>query len=151
MSHRHKVTSREIGQLRIYMTPREKRKGTGIKAMFGKPLYVEIIDAAKADGILNAVAHHTHYGYTGNGKIQAAAGEMPNPQLNLCVELISGREQLELFCRKHGELLTGKIVVYKHMEHWDIGSNEIKVSDASEEELDADVIDEKPGDAPVGQ
>jgi hypothetical protein len=28
---------------------------------------------------------------------------------------------LETFCRKHGDLLKGKMIVYKHMEHWDIG------------------------------
>ena len=50
MPHRHKVTSREIGQVRIYMTPREKRKGNGVKGFFAKPLYQEIIDSAKADG-----------------------------------------------------------------------------------------------------
>jgi H+/Cl- antiporter ClcA/PII-like signaling protein len=143
MSHRHKVTSREIGQVRIYMTPREKRKAAGMKALFGKPLYQEIIDAAKADGILNAVAHHTHYGYSGNGKIQSNDQELPNNALNLCVELIANRDDLELFCRKHGDLLKGRVIVYKHMEHWDIDDHtqnvDLKISDAAVEELDADV------------
>jgi PII-like signaling protein len=143
MAHRHKVTAREIGQVRIYMTPREKRKGTGMKGLFGKPLYQEIIDAAKSDGILNAVAHHTHYGYSGNGQIQTNNQELPNTNLNLCVELIAHRDELELFCRKHGELLSDKVVVYKHMEHWDIGVHDaIKVKDAPQEELDADVEDD---------
>jgi H+/Cl- antiporter ClcA/PII-like signaling protein len=143
MTHRHKVTSTEIGQVRIYMTPSEKRKGTGVKGFFGKPLYQEIIDAAKADGILNAVAHHTHYGYSGNGRIQSNSQELPNNNLNLCVELIAHRDQLELFCRKHGDLIKGKVIVYKHMEHWDIGPHEkLKVEEAPEEELDADVEDD---------
>jgi len=102
----------------------------------------KIIDAAKADGILNAVAHHTHYGYSGNGTIQSNNQELPNSSLNLCVELIARRDQLEQFCRKHGDLMKGKVIVYKHMEHWDIGPHEsLKVKEAAQEELDADVQD----------
>ena len=146
MPQRHKVSSREIGQVRIYMTPREKRKGQGMKRLFSRPLYQEIIDAAKADGILNAVAHHTHYGYSGNGKIQSNSQELPNPSLNLCVELIADREHLEQFCRHHGDLLKGKVIVYKHMEHWDIHEHDHKVKleikDVPQEELDVDVEDD---------
>ena len=120
MSHLHRMSSREIGQVRIYMTPRETRKGARMKGFFSKPLYQEIIDAAKADGILNAVAHPTHYGYSGNGQIHSDNMELPNTNLNLSVELIGSRDQLELFCRKHGELMTGKVVVYKHMEQWEM-------------------------------
>ena len=69
--------------------------------------------------------------------------ELPNTSLNLCVELIARREELELFCRKHGELLKGRVIVYKHMEHWDIGLHEtLQVTEAAKEELDADVEDE---------
>lgn len=143
MPHRHKVKSREIGQVRIYMSPGEKRKGQGIKRMFSKPLYQEIIDAAKVDGILNATAHHTHYGYSGTGKVQSNNQELPNQMLNLCVELIAHRDQLELFCRKHGDLLKGRVIVYKHMEHWDIGDHDsLKIADAPQEELDVDVEDD---------
>jgi PII-like signaling protein len=146
MSHRHKVSSREIGQVRIYMAPRDKRKGTGIKGFFSKPLYQEIIDAAKTDGILNAMAHHTHYGYSGKGKIQSNGQEIPNSNLNLCVELIGDREHLELFCRRHGDLLKGRVIVYKHMEHWDIHEHgqkvDLEVSDVPIAELDVDVEDD---------
>lgn len=140
MPHRHKVSSREIGQIRIYMTPREKRRGGGLRrSMFGKPLYQEVIDAAKADGIMNATAHHTHYGYSGNGKIQHNNHEVPNSNLNLCVELVAHRDELEHFCKKHGDLLKGKVVVYKHMEHWDIHEHSVKHEEVSQEELDVDV------------
>jgi len=144
MTHKHKVTSREIGQVRIYMTPREKRKGAGMKGFFSKPLYQEIIDAAKADGILSASAHHKHYGYSGDGKIQSNDQELPNSSLNLCVELIAHRDELELFCRKHGDLIKGRVIVYKHMELWDIGPHEtLEVKDVPQEELDVDVEDEQ--------
>jgi hypothetical protein len=60
--------------------------GRGIvRSIFSKSLYQEIIDAAKADGILNAVAPHTHYGYRGNGKIQSNNQELPNTSLSLGV------------------------------------------------------------------
>jgi PII-like signaling protein len=145
--HKHSVKSREIGQVRIYMTPRDKRQRKGLRGMFGKPLYQEIIDAAKADGILNANAHHTHYGYSNNGKVQSNASEMPNSSLTLCVELIGERAELETFCRKHGDLLKGKVIVYKHMEHWDIGPHEsLKTTEASQEELDVDLAREEPGE-----
>lgn len=84
MVSKHKVTSKEVGQVRIYMTPREKRKAKTFRERLGiKPLFREIIDAAKKDGLLNASAHHTHYGYSGGGRVQAEMGELPNPDLNL--------------------------------------------------------------------
>ena len=146
MPTRHKVVSKEIGQLRVYMTPKEKRTGAGYRQkLFGKALYQEIIDAAKLDGILNAVAHHTHYGYSGQGMVESGTmSEVPNLSLNLCVELIAPREELELFARNHADMLKGKVLVYKHMEHWDIHRNAIKVSDADLVELDADVVPEAP-------
>ncbi len=146
MPARHRIVTKEIGQLRIYMTPGEKRKGAGLRQkLFGKALYQEIIDAAKQDGILNAVAHHTHYGYSGNGKIESGAmSEQPNMELNLCVELIAPREELELFARKHGTLLKGRVLVYKHMEHWDIRHRAIKIVEVDDEnELDADLTQEE--------
>ncbi len=137
MPQRYRVSGKEIGQVRIYMTPADKRTSHKIKKLFTRPLYQEIIDAAKEDGILNAVAHHTHYGYSGNGKIQSDKLELPNDRLNLCVELISHRDQLERFCRKHGDLLQKKVIVYKHVEHWEIGIHKsLKETDATLEELE---------------
>ena len=144
MPHRHKIDSKEIGQVRIYMAPNERRKAKNFKDRLKiKPLFQEIINAAKADGILNATAHHTHYGYSGNGPVIANITEVSDQLLNLCVELIGPRDQLEVFCRHHGELLKGKVIVYKHMEHWELNHNDIEVTEADELELDADVIDDE--------
>jgi H+/Cl- antiporter ClcA/PII-like signaling protein len=138
MSHRHKIETREIGQVRIYMTPGERRKktGKGIKGLLpgGAPVYMEIIKSAKQDGLMNATAHHTHYGFSGNGHVQTNVTEVANPNLNLCVELIGPREELEIFCRKHGDLLRDKVVVYKHMEHWDIGAHNLHIDEAAQDE-----------------
>jgi H+/Cl- antiporter ClcA/PII-like signaling protein len=141
--HKHKVRTREIGQVRIYMASRDKKASKGLRGIFGKPLYQDIIDAAKADGILNANAHNTHYGYSNNGQVQTNNSELPNPSLTLCVELIGAREELETFVRKHGDLLKGKVIVYKHMEHWEIGPHDsLTTTDAPQEELDVDVEDD---------
>lgn len=138
MQNNHTVKSREIGQVRIYMTPGERRAKIrkGLKAMLssGPPLYVEIIRSAKQDGLLNATAHHTHYGFSGAGPILADGAEIPNSRLTLCVELIGPRDQLELFCRKHGDLLHDKVVVYKHIEHWDIGEHDLQIGEAAQQE-----------------
>ena len=137
MPHRYKVSGSEIGQIRIYMTPSDKKTSHKFKKIFTRPLYQEIIDAAKADGILNAVAHHTHYGYSGDGKVQSDKHEAPNNRLNLCVELIAQRDQLERFCRAHGELLQDKVIVYKHIESWAISPRKtLQATDVSPEESD---------------
>lgn len=114
------ISSREIGQINIYMTHADKASTHGMKRWFSKPLYRAVIEAAKKEGILNANAHHAHHGYSALGDIQSNDMEIPNDKLTLCIELISSREKLEQFCRGHGHLLTNKIVVYKRLEHWDV-------------------------------
>jgi H+/Cl- antiporter ClcA/PII-like signaling protein len=121
MTFKHNVTAKEVGMVRIYLKPGEKRRGTGkFASLFPKPLYRELVLAAKAAGIVNAVAHHTHYGFSNHGGIEHGNAEIGNPDLTLCVELIGSREQLESFCRHQGENLRNKVVVYKHIEHWHI-------------------------------
>ncbi|MBO0134658.1 voltage-gated chloride channel family protein [Agrobacterium burrii] len=128
----HTLHYKEIGMVRIYMKPREKTPGKG--GWFGsKPLYRELVLQAKAAGIMNAVAHHTHFGYSNSGKVQDEGFEIPNPDLTMCVELIAARDKLEDFCRTHGTLLKNKMIVYKHLEHWDVLGHEI----AAEEGLKA--------------
>ncbi|MBW4056855.1 MAG: hypothetical protein HIU83_15950 [Proteobacteria bacterium] len=138
MAHRHQVDVREIGQVRIYMMQgeRSKKTGKGIKSWLSgsAPLYKEIIKTAKQDGLLNATAHHTHYGFSGNGNVESGEGEIPNKALNLYVELIGPRDELELFCRKHGSLLKGKVVLYKHIEHWEISARSVHAIEAAEDE-----------------
>ncbi|MHB8285550.1 MAG: DUF190 domain-containing protein [Caulobacteraceae bacterium] len=119
----HTVTSQEIGQVRIYMAPGERVKGGSKIRNFlsSRRVYRELVHAAKAAGLMNAIAHTTQYGFSGHGQIQEIVSELPNPELTVCVELIGHRSQLEAFCRQHGDVLAGKVVVYKHLEHWTIG------------------------------
>jgi PII-like signaling protein len=115
------VCTREVGQLRLFLPLVERRKG-GLWRLFGKPLYQEIIHAAKAEGILNATAQRVHCGYSGDGRIEHDRQDLPNPHLTLCVELIGGRHELEAFCSKHPDLLQDKVVVYDKLEHWEVGA-----------------------------
>lgn len=121
MPYAHQVTRKEVGMIRIYMRPGDKVKQSRVRAfMSPKPLYRELVLAAKADGIMNAVAHHTHFGFSNHGSVQREGSEIANPDLTLCVELIAPKDQLERFCRRHGELLESKVVVYKQLEHWSL-------------------------------
>ncbi|MBU1307598.1 MAG: DUF190 domain-containing protein [Alphaproteobacteria bacterium] len=125
----HKLHSSEIGMVRIYMKPREKTSGKG-GWLGSKPLYRELVMQAKSAGIMNAVAHHTHFGYSNSGKLQDEGFEIPNPDLTMCVELIASRDQLEEFCRTHGALLRNKVIVYKHLEQWDVVHHDVAAEEA---------------------
>ncbi|WP_354301900.1 MULTISPECIES: hypothetical protein [unclassified Sphingomonas] len=45
---------------------------------------------------------------------------MADPHLTICVELVGERDQLDRFCRRHGDLLGDKVIVYKQLEHWSV-------------------------------
>ncbi len=131
-SSKHKVVPREIGMIRIYLKPSDRKKRPGIRGlMAGRPMYRDLIDAAKADGIMNAHAHHTHYGYSNHGKVRGQDPEMANPDLTMCVELIAPKDQLERYCSAHGELLQDKVIIYKHIEHWDVHRADVERHDVS--------------------
>ncbi len=136
MKTNHSIVSREMGKVRIYLAPRDRVPAKGLLARLGaKPVYRALIQAAKADGLQNAAAFTTHYGFTAGGKVQAQGAEIANPQLTICVELIDTKAALEAFCCKHGDLIQGRTIVYKHVEHWDIAGNGIAGHDASPDEV----------------
>jgi H+/Cl- antiporter ClcA len=112
---------REIGRVRIYMDLSERQQGHGFRAFFARPIYQEIIAAAQAQGIPNAAAQYVHQGYTLGGPLELGSQATSRKDLNLCVELIAERETLESFCREHEKLLEGKVIVYEHIEHWEVG------------------------------
>ncbi|EJL23475.1 DUF190 domain-containing protein [Novosphingobium sp. AP12] len=118
MHDRFTVQHREVGMLRIYLKPSDK---IGPRRFWDvKPLYRELIRTAKEDGIINAVAQHTHYGFSNQGPIRENGSEIADPQLTMCVELVGERGQLDLFCRRNGALLGDKVIVYKQLEHCSI-------------------------------
>ena len=132
----HEITSHEMGKIRIYVTPREKTTATGLwQKLNPKPLYRTLINAAKKDGLSNAAAFMTHYGFSNHGAVQVHGGEATNPDLTLCVEIIDRKDKLEAFCRRHGQLLKGKVIVYKHVEQWDVKPGGLVETDVSPSEV----------------
>ncbi|KZD22820.1 chloride channel protein [Tardiphaga robiniae] len=127
---RHTLALKEIGMVRICVKPREKAVDVGNRLFGGRPLYRELVMQAKAAGIMHATAHHTHFGYCNSGKLEDEGFEISNPDLTMCVELITPREELEHFCRTHGDLLKRKVIIYKHIEHWDLVGEDVTVHDA---------------------
>lgn len=121
MPNRFTIQHREVGMLRIFMKPSDRIGQRSIRKLWGaKPLYRELIRAAKADGIINAVAQHTHYGFSNHGPIRENGSEVGDPHLTICVELVGERDQLDMFCRCHGDLLGDKVIVYHELEHWTV-------------------------------
>ncbi|TRL39156.1 DUF190 domain-containing protein [Rhizobium straminoryzae] len=116
----HRLSAREVGMVRIYMKPEENTLSKASWLGGAKPLCRELVMQAKASGIMNATAHHTHFGYSNGGELQDEGGEIPTPDLTMCVELIGERERLEQFCQTHGMLLKDKVIIYKHIEHRDV-------------------------------
>jgi H+/Cl- antiporter ClcA/PII-like signaling protein len=138
MPHRnHKVFPSEIGMIRIYLKASDKRPQPGLRGFLSsRPLYRELIDAAKKGDLMNAHAHHTHYGFSNRDKARAHDPEMGNPELTMCVELIAFKDQLELFCRTHGDLLKDKVIIHEHIERWDIRGQEVEAHAAAPRELE---------------
>ena len=139
MPHKHQVNASEIGMVRIYLKPSDKASKGSVKNLWSsKPLYRALVAQAKAEGVMNAVAHHTHYGFSNHGPVREHGAEISDPHLTMCVELIDHRDKLESFCAAHGDLLASKVIVYKHLEHWSIGPKGVAHEDASPEELAAE-------------
>ncbi len=138
MPYTHAVMPSEIGMIRIYLKPSDRAAKTKRGLWSAKPLYRELVTRAKADGIMNAVAHHTHYGYSNHGPVRENGAEVADPHLTMCVELIGQRGELERFCEQHGDLLANKVIVYKHLEHWTLGPRGIDHEDAPVSELAGD-------------
>lgn len=93
---------------------------TLFRKIFPKSAYLHIITEARKDGIINASAHSTHTSYSSDGNLQTFNVEGDNSRLAMCVELIDKKEKLQKFFFRHKDLLSGKIVIYKEVEFWDI-------------------------------
>lgn len=133
--HKHKIAVTEMGKLRIYLTPTEKVKADGFWAKLNpRRAYQEIIAAAKKDGLLNAIAYNGHHGFANKGHVETRDPELGSGRLPMCVELVDHKDKLEEFCRKHGDLLKGKAIVYKHVEHWAIHAHKLVEEDVVTDE-----------------
>ncbi|HVU39287.1 MAG TPA: DUF190 domain-containing protein [Opitutales bacterium] len=132
MKQTHHIVSQEMGKIRVYLTPREHLPAPGLWGKLNpKLVYREIIRAAKRDGLKNAMAYMTHHGYSNNGKVAATDPEATQANLTVCVEIIDHKDALAEFCRRHGSLLQGRPVIYKHVEQWTVHANTVEAQDAS--------------------
>ena len=115
----HILTPSDVGMVRIYLKPRDKMPSKGARTLWSsRPLYRELVLEAKKAGLMNAVAHHTHYGFSNHGRVEDHKSEIGNPELTMCVEIIGHRDDLETFVRRNGAILRNKVIIYKHLEHW---------------------------------
>jgi Voltage gated chloride channel len=130
---------KEIGMVHIYLPPGDRRTMTGNKAVPGSvPLDRQLVAAAHADGIMNAVTHQNNCEYDKGDKGRALDPGALKASHTTFVELTGDREQLELFCRKHGDLLHELRIVYRHLEHWEIHDCGLKKHCASVQDLHTD-------------
>lgn len=115
------IIEKILGKLQIYLKPKDKVKRAGfMNRLTAKSLYKEVVQCAKNDQLMNASVYQTHSGYSMHGKITTAHVELDNADLVLCVELIDEKHKLEDFCKKHAELLKGKMIVFKAVEFWEV-------------------------------
>ncbi|NHA02684.1 DUF190 domain-containing protein [Mucilaginibacter sp. HC2] len=117
------INERSLGKLQIYVRPQEKIEARNLlHSLRSRQLYRELVKYAKHDHLMNASVFQTHHGYSMHGKISSTHVELPDQTLYLCIELIDEKQKLEDYCRKHGELLKGKMIVYRPVEFWEIKS-----------------------------
>lgn len=120
MDATHQVTPTESGRLRISMRRADKAGPRSARTFWNaEPLYRELVLRAKAR--LDAVADPAQHGYGDRGPVREEGGDLLDPHLTVCVEIIGPRAQLEHFCQSHGGQLAGKVIVYKHLEHRSVG------------------------------
>lgn len=111
---------RKMGKLHIYVKTADKVEPDNlIRRIFPKTIARHIIAEAKKDGLMNASAYQTHFGYSNGGQIKQYSAESDNAEVVLCVELIDTRERLENFFKKHKKLLQHKVAIYKEVEFWE--------------------------------
>lgn len=134
----HVVRRQEIGQLHIYVAPRERtRPGGLLGTLRSRPLYREIVDAARRSGLVNAVAHPAHYGFTGvSTRALTPQSELPTAPVMLSIELIGATVDLEAFCVAHQHLLAGRVIVHRTVEHWYLEEGVIRVDDEAAQPAD---------------
>lgn len=71
MIRNHARRMMRIGMLRIYPQPGDKASPrTARKLWSARTLYSVLVMRARADGLLNAVARQTHYGFSNHGSIR---------------------------------------------------------------------------------
>ena len=128
MKSKTHIVARELGKIRLFVGPRERVPQAGFfRRLAAKPLYRELIAAAKKDGLHSAMAFATYHGFSGGDEIRSVDPEIGHTHTTLCVEFVDQKEKLEAFCHLHHALLKGKSIIYKHVEHWTVQDGELSL------------------------
>ncbi len=115
-----KIKVQKFGKLRIYVKSGETVAGGGLfRKIFPRTAARKILDEAKAEGFLNAHAFQTHASYRkGEKSVHNHSLEGDNSGLTICIELVDEKERLHQFVVRNEELLHGKTMIFKEVEHW---------------------------------
>lgn len=123
MANHHEIAVTEMGKILVYLTPAETVRSEGLWSKLNpRRVYREIIEAARRDGLLSAVAYTGQRGFAKQGPVHPRESGAPEFSLPMCVELVDRKDKLEGFCRNHADLLQGRPIVYKSVEHWSVQS-----------------------------
>lgn len=114
-----RFTAQSICQLRIFLTDGATRQMQFPWSLWERPLYRELIQRARSDGIASAISYPLYGGYVGVTGPVPSAKKTSVRDPNVCVELIDLRERLDAFCSKHRELLTGTLLTSREIEQWE--------------------------------
>jgi H+/Cl- antiporter ClcA/PII-like signaling protein len=119
MAAKKGLTSQSRGMLRILLRAGDQTgSGNWKDRLFGKPDYARIIKAAREYGLPHGLVKQCTSGFIDDGHIHHTHIEGDNGRLPVYVELHGTREALEGFCEQAHELLNGRTLIYKEVEHW---------------------------------
>jgi H+/Cl- antiporter ClcA/PII-like signaling protein len=114
------LETQKIGVVRIYLSIGDRLPATSWRQrLFGRPLYEDLIELARAAGLWGATAKSMHYGYTHHGTHQAELHpDRGFTNTHMYVELMGRRDMLEAFFHQIAPLIKGRVVTYLEAEHW---------------------------------
>lgn len=126
------TTTRILGNIRIYLNSCDTVATKGFwNRLLSRPIYREIVNAAKRERLTSAGAITSQYGYCNREQIQGYQLENANNQLAVCIDIIDESDRLLAFCRKYNALLRGRMIVYTQVETWTTGDESATDSDSS--------------------
>ena len=118
--HEQRHPVHKVGMVRIYLSARDRMPAkTWVQRLFGRPLYMEIIDKAREAGLWGATAKGMTTGFTHGGKIEAALSpDTGVMDMHIYLELIAPRPQLEAFFTQITPLIPNRVATFSELEHW---------------------------------
>jgi H+/Cl- antiporter ClcA/PII-like signaling protein len=120
MKQKGTLCAQKVGVVRIFLSAGDRRPGRSWRQrLFSRPLYQEIIDLAREQGLWGATALGLTYGFTDAGKTTANFHpDVGFTNTHIYVELIAPRDQLEAFIERIASLISSRVVTFAELEHW---------------------------------